>query len=279
MSRDTTFQFSLPPFRGAVRYLVLVTLAIWIVIILLWALNQKLAQEILGIASLSPQLVRDHWFVWQFVTYPFVHLDPRHIIVALVGTYFIGSAVQDRTGSRAFGELYIFSAVLAGVIGFLLALTGRVGGGTAMGAGASINAVLMVFFLLYRGTSILMFPFPFRIPVEWVVIAVGGIEAAYFILTGFSLFFMVELLGLGAGFVWYKLAWRRATVSGALSKQVLAVRNRYYLWKRERAKKKFQVYMRKHEQDPKQYFDEYGNFRPPDDKEKDKKGGQGGWVN
>jgi hypothetical protein len=36
--------------------------------------------------------------------------------------------------------------------------------------------------------------------------------------------------------------------------------------------------MRKHEKDPKQYFDEYGNFKPPDDKDKKDKGGSG-WVN
>jgi hypothetical protein len=36
--------------------------------------------------------------------------------------------------------------------------------------------------------------------------------------------------------------------------------------------------MRKHNEDPKQYFDEYGNFRPPDESDK-KDRGPGGWVN
>ena len=44
-------------------------------------------------------------------------------------------------------------------------------------------------------------------------------------------------------------------------------------------RQEFQVYMRKHNQDPSDYFDEYGNFRPPDDKDKKNGGSKGGWVN
>ena len=62
-----------------------------------------------------------------------------------------------------------------------------------------------------------------------------------------------------------------------------SARNNYYKWKRRRAARKFRVYMKKHGSDPVQYFDEYGNFKPPDerDKKKDKGQGQGpgGWVN
>src|SRR5262245_6585607 len=278
--RDTTLQFSLPPFRGAVRYLILLTIGVWIAILLLYVLDRHNADQLIKYGELVPAGVL-HGFVWQLLTYTFIHVSPMHVIFTLIAVYFIGSAVQERIGSRGFAQLYILSALLAAVIGVLLALTQKVGGGSAMGAGAAVNAVLMVFFLLHRGVSILLIPFPFRIPVEWVVVAVGGIETAYFVLTGFSLFYLVELLGLGTGYLWYRFMWRRATVSGVVSDRIGGIRNSYYRWKRERAKKKFQVYMRKHQQDPKQYFDEYGNFRPPDEQEKEKKdrGSSGGWVN
>jgi membrane associated rhomboid family serine protease len=277
MRRDTTFQFGLPAFRGAVRYLTLITLGVWITVVLLWAFDRPDAQLLLTIGRLSPERVLHGW-VWQFLTYGFVHIDPRHIIFALIGLYFIGSAVQERIGSRAFAELYVFASVLAGIAGFLLSLSGYIGFGTALGAGAAVNAVLMVFYLLHRGSSIFLIPFPFKIPVEWVVIVIGAIEAAYFLLNDFALFYLVHLLGLGAGYVWCRFLWRRATVSGIMQEQLTSMRNSYYRWKRERAKKKFQVYMRKHNQDPKEYFDEYGNFRPPEEGEK-KDRGKGGWVN
>jgi membrane associated rhomboid family serine protease len=276
--RDTSFQFNLPRFRGAVRLLVILTSALWAAIVLLWAFSNANAQLILTAGSLTPKLVVERWSVWQFVTYAFIHLDPRHLLACLVGLYFIGSAVEERIGQRAFFELYIGSSVLAGLAGFLLSFSGQIGHGTAMGAGAAVNAVLMVFYLLYRGTHIMMFPLPFRIPVGWVVVGVAVFEASYFLLDRFSLFFLVQLFGLGSGYAWYRLVWRQGGITGMVQQPFLNLRNSYYRWKRRRAAKKFQVYMRRHGQDPKEYFDEYGNFRPPDDKDK-KDRGRGGWVN
>jgi membrane associated rhomboid family serine protease len=276
MTRTSTFQFGLPRFQGAVRKIILLTLGIWIAIILLWAFDRRDASLLLGIGQLNPELVKHGW-VWQFVTYAFVHLAPGHILFTLVAVYFIGSSVQERIGSSAFAQLYVGSSLIAGVAGFLLSLTGHVGAGTAIGAGAAANGVLMVFYLLYRGASIYLFPLPFQIPVFWVVVAIGGIETAYFVLTGFSLFYMVQLFGLGAGYVWYRFLYRR-TAFAVFQGGMLDLRNRYHRWKRRRAGKKFRVYMRKHEQDPKQYFDEYGNFKPPGEKDKGDRG-PGGWVN
>jgi membrane associated rhomboid family serine protease len=279
MPRNATFQFGLPRFQGAVRYIVLLTLGVWLTVILLWAFDKPLAAQLLVLGELNSDAVLHHGWIWQLVTYTFVHIDPRHVIFALIGVFFIGSSVQERVGSKSFTELYLFSAVVAGILGLLLSLTGRIGSGTAFGAGAAVNGVLMVFYLLNRGTSIFLIPFPFQIPVQWVVIVIGGIEAAYFVLSGFSLFFLVQLLGLGSGFLWYRWMWKQTNVFAFFGNQLGSFRNSYHRWKRRRAGKKFQVYMRKHNQDPADYFDEYGNFRPPDEKDKKNGGSKGGWVN
>lgn len=277
MRRDTTFQFGLPRFAGAMRTIILLTLGIWVVIILLWAVNRPLAVAIVGLGQLNPAAFI-HGAIWQLLTFPFIHVDPTHVLFALLGVYFLGGPVQDRIRSRGFVELYIVSSILAGGVGVLLSLTGRIGAGPAFGAGCAANAIVMVFYLLNRGTSIMMFPLPFQIPVLWVVVGIGGIELAYFILTGFSLFYLVQLLGIGSGYVWYTFMWRRSML-GTLETKIGGMRNGYYRWKRRRAAKKFQVYMRKHEHDPKQIFDEYGNFKPPEEKDKKDGGGPGGWVN
>ena len=95
MRRDTTFQFGLPRFYGALRYIVIGTLGIWVAIILLWALQQPLAAAVLKYTALDPASVL-HGSLWQLFTYPFVHIDPRHVLFSMIGVYFIGSAVQDR---------------------------------------------------------------------------------------------------------------------------------------------------------------------------------------
>lgn len=279
MPKTGTFQFGFPRFKGAVREIVLLTAGIWVFLILLSAFDKQLAASFQAFTWLYPPYVLQGR-VWQFLTYGFVHFSPGQIITTVISVFFIGSSVEEVTGRRAFYELFLTSLIGAGVLGFLLSLTGHIAGGATLGAGPANNAILMVFYLFYRGASIYLFPFPFQIPVKWVVIVIGVIEAAYWILNDYALTFTVSLLGLGMGYLWHRFMWRRAGLGNIIGDRIFGIRNSYHRWKRRRAGRKFQVYMRKHQHDPKQYFDEYGNFRPPEDPEKKNGGSKGsGWVN
>ena len=270
----------LPPFRGALRNIIIISTAIYIALVLLQAFQRVLAAKIYALGMLDSQMVR-HGAVWQFLTYGFMEGDPKSFLFTMLSIYFIGSAVQERVGSRSFTELYLSSLIVSGLIGFGLSFTGVIGLGPAFGAGAAANAVLMVFYLLNRDAPIMLLFIPIPIPVKYIVIFTAAVEGAYFLIYHFILYFTVLLLGLGSGFLWYRFAWRRTSVFAMFGGRIDEFRNRYYRWKRRRAGKKFQVYMKKHNQDPSDYFDEYGNFRPPEDKGKKKNGGSssGGWVN
>ena len=50
----------------------------------------------------------------------------------------------------------------------------------------------------------------------------------------------------------------------SLTEWYYGMHNSYYRWKRRRAARKFEVYMRKHDREVN--FDELGNYIPPDDK-------------
>ena len=63
------------------------------------------------------------------------------------------------------------------------------------------------------------------------------------------------------------------------SERYFGVRNSYYRWKRRRAARKFEVYMRKHNRTVSGTFDEHGNYIPPDDVDKKNGGSKSGWVN
>lgn len=264
-----------PSFRGAVRNLILANTAIFIVLLLLRATGSRLlwyAQY----GELSLPGIKSG-YIWQLVTYGFIHYDPFNFVLSMLGIYFIGAAVEDQIRSRRFYELYFASLIGAGAVGIALTAAGFIHG-SAAGAGPAANAILMVFYFLYRQARVMPMFIPIPIPVKYIVIFVAAVEAAYFVLS-FSLIMAVQLLGLGAGYVWYMLA-RRRSLFGYFEDRMASFRNSYYRWKRRRASRKFEVYMRKHQHDPKQYFDEYGNFRPPDEKDKKDKGtSSGGWVN
>lgn len=136
----------------------------------------------------------------------------------------------------------------------------------------------MVFYLLNRGAPIMLFPIPIQIPVKWIVLFFAALETAYLLLSHFSLFYFVMLLGMGAGYIWYLGFLKRGTLTGILE-QFYGLGNEYYRWKRRRAARKFEVYMSKH--DGKVTFDEHGNYIPPEDADADKKNGgsKSGWVN
>ena len=264
-----------PPFRGAVRQIILASLAIYIVILLLVSFAPATGQALLAFGILDPGHIRQGW-LWQFVTYAFMYVDPLQFVMSLLGVYFLGTAVEERIGSARFYGLFFGSLVIAGVAGFGLSFSKVVAQGPAMGSGAAANAILMVFYLFNRDAPIMLFPIPIQIPVKWIVLFTAAIETAYLLLSRFALFYFILLLGLGAGYVWYSLFLTRATTLG-VSEGLLGLRNSYYKWKRRRAARKFEVYMRDHDRTV--TFDEHGNYIPPEDSNKKNGGSKSGWVN
>jgi len=266
----------LPPFRGAVRQIIIASAAVYVVILLLESFAPAAGATVLLFGVLDPAHIRQGW-LWQFVTYAFMYVDPVEFLLSLLGVYFLGAAVQERVGQAAFYGLFFSSIALSGIAGFALSLTGVIARGPALGSGAAANAILMVFYLFNRDAPLMLFPIPIQIPVKWIVLGIAGLETAYLLLHHFALFDCVVLLGLGAGYVWHA-AFFSVGVSLRVSERFYAARNEYYRWRRRRAARKFEVYMRKHDRDV--HFDEHGNYIPPDDDPNKGNGGsKSGWVN
>ena len=117
---------------------------------------------------------------------------------------------------------------------------------------AAANALLMVFYLFDPDAPIMAF-FVLQIPVKWLVLLFIAVETAYLLLSHFNLFYCVSLAGFGAGYIWYKLFLTRRTAVG-ISEKYFSFRNSYYRWKRRRAARKFEVYMRDHDRTVKALF-------------------------
>jgi membrane associated rhomboid family serine protease len=276
MPRNTSFEMMLPPFRGAVRQIIIASAAIYVVILLLMSFAPAAGSTVLALGILDPAHIRQGW-LWQFVTYAFMYVDPLEFVLSLLGVYFLGSAVQERVGRAGFYGLFFSSIAVSGIAGFALSLTGVIARGPAWGSAAAANAILMVFYLFNRDAPLMLFPLPIQIPVKWIVLGIAGLETAYLLLNHFALFYCVSLLGLGAGYVWHAAFFSRG-ISLRVSERFYEARNEYYRWRRRRAARKFEVYMRKHDRDV--HFDEHGNYIPPDDDPNKGNGGsKSGWVN
>lgn len=267
-----------PPFCGAVRDIIVASIGSYVAILLLMTFSPRLGNLVVAVGALDPTLVRQGW-IWQLVTYAFINVDPLGFVFSLLFTYLIGYAVEAQIGRRRFYYLFFGSAALCAIVGVLLSLTGVIAQGSTMGCGPTANAIFMVLFLFNPKMVMSLLFTPFRIPIRLMVLFVAIVEVAYVLLHHFALADVILLLGLGVGYIWYTAFFtshshRRAV---RISEKYFSLRNSYYRWKRRRAARKFEVYMR--DQNKTVTFDEHGNFVPPEESDKKNGGGKSGWVN
>jgi membrane associated rhomboid family serine protease len=282
MPRGRTFSLSFPPFTRAVKWLVLTNAAVFLLITLLQAFTRNFGDVAFYVLSLIPLWVM-HGAIWQLVSYSFVHVGLFHILFNMLALWMFGAQLESDWGHRKFLEFYFFCVVGAALTTIAVSYTGLGGISPAtntVGASGGVLGILMAFGLLYGEQEIMLFPIPLSIRAKYFVAGLVFIELISAINAAGpgrarDIAYVAHLGGLLFGFLYVKFLPRRGVAFGA-SERYFSLRNSYYRWKRKRAARKFEVYMRKH--DRKVTFDEHGNYIPPDDDKKNG-GSKSGWVN
>ena len=274
----TVLPFSLPPFTGWVRRIILACAGIFLFEVVLKAISLDRYNHLLFYFSLIPSEVLRGKF-WQLVTYAFLHKTFGHLLFNMLTLWFMGSWLARGEGERRSLECYSFSTVGAALVTIAVSYTGVLGMKpdiSTIGASGGVLGVLMAIGMLYPEDEITLFPIPLSLKAKYLV----GIWAFFVIVSIFEsseggVANFAHLGGLLFGFLYVKFMPRRGA-SFAASEKYFGLRNSYYRWKRRRAARKFEVYMRDH--DRKVTFDEHGNYVPPDDDKKNG-GSKSGWVN
>jgi rhomboid family protein len=150
-------------------------------------------------------------------------------------------------------------------------------GTPTIGASGGIYGLLVAFGVLYGESEIMMFPLPFMIKAKYFVWGIVFLTLVGAIQETGGVANFAHLGGLLFGYLYLKFLPRKG-LTFAASERYFSMRNEYYRWRRRRAARKFEVYMRKHDRDV--HFDEHGNYIPPDDDTRKGNGGsKSGWVN
>ncbi len=283
MFRGRTLTLSFPPFTKAVKWLVLANAAVFLAMTLLQAFAGNVAGVANEVLALIPYRVL-HGFIWQMVTYSFLHAGILHILFNMLGLWWFGATLEMDWGKNRFLEFYFFCVAGAALTTIVVSYTG-VGGITpqtgTIGASGGVLGILMAFGMLYGEQEILLY-FLLPIKAKYFVIGIAFFELINAIEAarpghGQGVAYVAHCGGLLFGFLYVKFAPRRGLAFGA-SERYFNMRNSYYRWKRRRTAKKFEVYMKQHDQEV--HFDEHGNYIPPDDgPRKGNGGGKSGWVN
>ena len=270
---------SLPPFTKAVTWLIGVNTGIFLLRFILEIVRLPAGAFALIYLGLTPTQVVFHGWVWQLLTYGFIHFEFWHWFGNMLGLWMFGAAIESAWGSRRFVELFAIGLLGAAITTVALSCAHILGDPTrpTIGASGGVFAILMAFGMLFGDNEIMLIPFPFMLKAKYFVGILIVVTLAFALMGGGNVAYVAHLGGLFFGWLYVKRGPKRALVDVNMSERYYGLRNSYYRWKRRRAAKKFEVYMRQHDRDV--HFDEHGNYVPPDEDRKGNGGGRSGLVN
>ena len=263
MPRSGPISLSLPAFQGTTRKLILLNVATFFGLLLLRWLSPQFEAILFSHLLLEPLAVA-HGEVWQLVTYSFVEQGIIGILFGMLTLWFTGSLLEPSFGGRWLGELYLTSviggALLASAVSFthILGLRPDV---VATGAWAGIFGLLVAIAMIFGDQEFLLW-FVLRIKAKYMVAIYILIAIAMLLKQADSFGALLQLSGALFGALYVKFAPRRGIAFG-FSERYFGIRNNYYRWKRRRAARKFEVYMRK--QNREVHFDKDGRYVDPDE--------------
>jgi membrane associated rhomboid family serine protease len=123
-----------------------------------------------------------HGWIWQIVTYMFLHGGFTHILFNMLGLWMFGSQLESEWGSRTFLKYYFFTGIGAGLTNAAIFPHSSV---PTVGASGALYGLLLAYGVLYPHRKIYLY-------------FIIGIPAWLFV-TGFGFFALVNGVALGQG--------------------------------------------------------------------------------
>jgi membrane associated rhomboid family serine protease len=216
-----------------VKWLIIANVAMFVATILAGRLFEPLA--------LVPSNVVERGWLWQLVTYMFLHAGVFHILFNMLSLWMFGTDLELTWGSRFFARYYAATGIGAGVITVLVSLlpfsfTAPLYYASTVGASGAVYGLLLAYGLYYPDRPIYLY-FLFQIPAKYFVMILGAVSLVSSLNTGGSnLAHFAHLGGLLVGYVYLK--GRRLTRFNPIAE----LKYRYLKWKIGRMRRKFDVH-------------------------------------
>jgi rhomboid family protein len=220
--------------RG-VRDLIIANSAIFLV---MWLLGSTgIVRVFVSLFALVPADVVRRLFVWQLVTYLFLHAGFFHILFNMLALWFFGKDLEEIWGTRRFLQFYFFCGIGAGIVAVLANYLFGNPNGATVGASGAIYGVLLVCAVMWPDRIIIFYIFPIKLKYFVMIMAAIAFFGLRDLNSGVS--DVAHLSGMLFGYVFLKS--RKIRKFDA----VAPMRDSYKAWKLARAKRKFQVYLKK----------------------------------
>ena len=220
-------------FPTGVKWLLVSNVAMFLV----WYLGGRPVQShLLTVLALTPELAVGNFFIWQLFTYLFLHGGFWHLIFNMLTLWMFGTPLEQDWGTRRFLKYYFLCGIGAGVCDIAVNMALGHWRTTTIGASGAIYGLLLAFGVLYPNQTVLM-NFLFPIKAKYMVMIYAAVELFMSLGVNSGVSNVAHLGGMLIGLVYLKPRLPRLRLPD--------VRGPYRQWRMHRAKKKFQVYMRK----------------------------------
>jgi membrane associated rhomboid family serine protease len=204
---------------------------------------------------LVPWDVIHRFEIWQLASYMFLHFGIGAILINMLMLWMFGAPIEDTWGTRRFVRYYFVCGIGAGLCFLVATLALGVPQREFTGASGAIFGLLLAYGMLFpEQTVLVMFIFPMK--AKYMVMIYGAIEFLLVLSPLDPVASLSHLSGMLFGYIYIKSNFgarsRRAVRAGAGMGASggggfsLDLQRRWKEYKLQRARKKFQVYMKKH---------------------------------
>jgi membrane associated rhomboid family serine protease len=193
----TYTQSSVPSLSPAVRNIILINVAVFII-------QHFVPSTYLRIFGLVPAYLLGRGFIWQLVTYMFLHGGVLHIFFNMLFLWMMGSELERYWGSREFVKYYMVTGVGAGVINAFVQPHSTV---PIIGASGAIFGIIIAFGMAFPDRELLLYFF-IRIKAKHFAVLIGFLELISLLaLPNAGIARFAHLGGLVVGYLYLK--WER----------------------------------------------------------------------
>ncbi len=155
------------PATPTIKTLIIVNVAVFLL--------QTVDEHLLGthllvpFFGLQPWRVTHDFFVWQFVTYMFLHGDPFHLFFNMLALYMFGNELERYWRRRGFLTYYFLTGIGAGVCSWVVGIDNAT---PIIGASGAIYGLLLAFAVI-DPERIVLVSFLFPVKVKYLVLFMG----------------------------------------------------------------------------------------------------------
>lgn len=161
--------------------------------------------------GLNVEGILNGW-LWQVITYSLLHGTLLHLLLNMLGLFFLGPELERHLGTSRFLMLFAFCCVLGG-LGWLALIYPYEG--TCVGASGGIFGLIGAFAGLFphrQITLLVFFVLPVTMPAWLMAVLFGMLQLAYLFNPGSSgIAYAAHLAGGVAGYIFTRLLLRERT--------------------------------------------------------------------